>query len=200
MINETTWKRIFTPKWNHEDVLTDTEWSSIVDGDTLRLSFQGSISKLDWRQNFQGWRIPYKRMKKLFFVHAGFLKKWKAVENEIIQLCSNPAVKKVEVYGFSQGAAVATLCVESLGYHFPKKIVSGIVYGSPRVVSIFGAKEFSSRINLIRVEYGNDLVTKVPPIFLLYKHVGTCYHIGEKRRWWKFSVKQHSGAYYKGGE
>ena len=198
-INNETWNRIFIPNWNHINAVSDTEWYSEIGGETLILSFQGSGSKLDWFQNFNFWVKPYHNMDKIFMVHSGFLKKYKSVRDEIIKLVCNSedTIKIIEVYGFSQGAALATLCVEDMEYMFPEKSVSGIVYGSPRVVSFFGAKEFDSRINLLRVEAGNDAVTKLPPFLLFYKHVGTKLHIGEKKKRWKFSIKQHTGQYYK---
>lgn len=196
-VNNTIWNRIFRPNWNHEDVDSDTEWSHVVEGDTLRLSFQGSMSKLDWLQNFMVWRVPYRNMERKFRVHAGFLKKVKAIREDVYFLTADPEITKIETYGFSQGAPIAILMAEIIKYHYPPKDVSAIVYGCPRFISVFGAKEFERRIDITRVEYGNDIVTKIPPWLLLYKHVGKCIHIGEKRKWWKFSIKQHCESQYK---
>ncbi len=196
-LNQTVWNRTFRPGWNHENKETDTEWSSKIEGDTLILSFQGSLSKLDWIQNFMLWKKPYKRMKKWFFIHTGFLKKWKSIQEAVFKIVVDSNVKKVLLYGFSQGAGIATVALEDVAFNFPELDVKGIVYGSPRVISLFGSKEFNSRIDLVRVEYGNDIVTKIPPCWLFFKHVGKRFRFGEKRRWWKFSIKQHCESAYK---
>ena len=52
---------------------TNTEYRLDIDYEnkTVIVSFQGSGSKIDWRQNFTFYKKPYKHMKHLFFVHAG---------------------------------------------------------------------------------------------------------------------------------
>lgn len=54
-------------------------------------------------------------------------------------------------------------------------------------------------MNLFRINYKNDLVSKLPPFWFGYKHVGNLYQIGKKS--WNFlipsSVYNHDVNIYK---
>lgn len=189
------WQEAVKGPWITEKS-TDTQYKIEEDQDSIIISFQGSVSKKDWLQNFMFWKRPYKEMTKTFFVHAGFLKKYKAVHDVIIHrvLSTN---KKVKIRGYSQGAALALLCHEDM-YFWTTEQPDTIVFGCPRVFSIFGWKTLKKRLsNVKRIENSNDAVTKIPFGWMLYKHYGIKIHIGNKKRWWKLSFKDHLPSSYK---
>jgi len=174
-----------TGKWINGDL--DTQYRIEETEDTIKITFQGSVSVLDWFHNFDFLVKPYRGMPKLFFVHRGFLKKWKAVRDNIMSRVISSG-KAVEIYGFSQGAALAQLCHEAILFHsgFQPKTV---VFGSPKVFGWFNKKELDDRLYRVeRYENGRDIVTGVP--FFLYRHYGLLKKIGKWGRI-KTSIKDH---------
>jgi len=167
------WNWGTTGSWKKDDG-TDTQYKYEVINSVLYIAFQGSDSKLDWWQNFSFWKKPYKRMKKIWFAHAGFLKKWKSVEKAIANAIIDEAFNRVVIFGFSQGAGIATLCHEWIWFTYPalRDKLSTIVCGSPRVIGTFS--KISERFdNLNRFSIVKDIVTKVPFFWMFYKHVGS---------------------------
>jgi len=166
------WKWTTEGPWIKEES-TDTEYKWQIEAGMLSIAFQGSVSKLDWWQNFSFWVKPYRGMDRLWFAHAGFLKKWKAVEMDIKKIIDAGGFDVIGVSGFSQGAAVATLCHEWIWFHYPslRNNLFTTVYGSPRVIAF--SWKISERFDqLARVDITTDFVTKVPPCIIGYKHVG----------------------------
>ena len=168
--------------FNNVDEETQTEYHfSIINKDTLLISFQKSRQKLDWLHNFCFWKKPYKNMEETFFVHWGFLKKYKAIQAHIHRAIGEFAPKKILLRGYSQGGALSILCHEDIGWNYPCIDVQTIVFGSPRVFSIFNHRILKERLkNVIRVTYWGDLVTFVPPIIFGYRHYGGAIKIGKK--------------------
>jgi len=176
------------------DGALDTQYRIEETDSSITVTFQGSCSKLDWRQNFSFWKLPYKGMKHLFFVHAGFDNKYRAVKDDIMQDVGEAVAlgKKVTVSGYSQGAALAQRHFEDVWYNVTKDVV-GIGFGTPMSFSIWGSKYLKERfVNFTRVENGNDIVTKLAGWLFGYRHYGKVIHIGSKRRFWKFSIKDHT--------
>ena len=177
--------------WTTEES-TDTQYRITETDDLITIDFQGSCSGLDWLQNFSFWKKPYKNMPKVFFVHAGFLKKYKAVRDVIHGVCRKSPGKDVMIRGYSQGAALAQLCYEDIWFNFPASMAKGIGFGTPRVFGIWNFRALNDRLEkFLRVENGNDIVCHLPPWLFLYKHYGTKKHVGSKRHWWKYSIKDH---------
>lgn len=93
------------------------DYSFKEDGETLYILFQGSSQKVDWLQNFNFPKKPYKDMEIPYRVHGGFLKCWKQVEDiiiEKIQEKENDIYKfnRIIVSGYSHGGALAQFCHE----------------------------------------------------------------------------------------
>lgn len=171
---------------------TDTQWKHETVGGVLYIAFQGSVSRLDWLQNIMFWKKPYKRMKKVWFAHAGFVKKWKAVEDDV--LIAAEGTDKIMVSGFSQGAAIAQLCFESIRFHFPDKKSSCLVYASPLVFGMVSSRNVMDRIEDIQlIERHHDLICKMPPRWMLYRKAGVPKMVD---KWWPVSFrfkKTHMG-------
>lgn len=175
-----------------EDEKTCTQWKAEEIDGVLYIAFQGSVSRLDWLQNFSFWKKPYKRMWKIWFAHAGFVKKWRAVENDILEKVKD--VDKIIVTGFSQGGAVAQLCHESIRFHYPDIDCSCVAFGAPRVFSVIGLWDIRKRLDGIQlIERHHDIVCKVPPVWMLYRKAVKPVRID---KWWPLSfrfVKTHMG-------
>ena len=148
----------------------DTQWAFKTTDNTLFIKFQGTCSTTDWKQNFMFWKRPYKRMKGVWFAHAGFVRKWKAVEDAVLDIIATAEVRSVVVSGFSQGAALAQLCHEAIAFHFPEKKCNCYAFGSPRVFGLIGFRHIRKRLVGIKlIERHHDLVCKVPLRLMLYR-------------------------------
>ena len=163
----------------NEHIETDTEWFHHIDGATLYLSFQGSISRLDWIQNIQGSKVPYRDMPRKFKVHKGFLKKWRAIREEVDSLVTDQ-IAEVIIAGFSQGGALAQLAHEDILFNHGIRATT-VAFGSPRVFSWGIPKERLKGV--VRVQYGGDMVTGLAPWIMGYKHGGQLSTLG-KWPWW----------------
>jgi triacylglycerol lipase len=162
-----------------EDKETDTEWGYEKRNCVLIVGFQGSGSKLDWQQNFDFLKTPYRNMEQKFRVHRGFLKKWKAIQDDVVKLITDD-IEFVIFVGYSRGGGIAVLAHEDIWYRFPhlRERLFSITYGAPRVVSWFAPKERFE--NVIRIQYGWDIVPGLPPWILGYKHIGAVQKYGPR--------------------
>lgn len=148
--------------------------------DTLRLLFEKSNGLKDWKNNFHFPAKPYKHMGQIWLCHRGFLKVWKAIEPYVAEVIMDPRVKKIEIIGYSHGAAIALLCYEYCVFHRPDTEVKGVGFGCPRVFWGTVSKEVKSRFdNFIVVRNGRDIVTHVPPAILGFRHISEVLQIGE---------------------
>ena len=150
------------------------------DGDVLQIFFEKSDGKEDWKNNFCFPAKPYKRMEHVWFCHRGFLKVWKSIEPYVAPEISNPDVHKIEIVGYSHGAAIALLCYEYCIFNRPDIVVQGVGFGCPRVFWGFVPKSVKERFNNFKVvRNGKDIVTHVPPALFGFRHISEVIKIGE---------------------
>ena len=166
----------------------DVDYALERRGDELRLWFESSSGTEDWRKNLCFPAQPYRDMagEATWYVHRGFLKAWKSVEELVADAISDLSLKRVTVIGYSHGAAIAVLCHEYIWYHRPDLRASlfGYGFGCPRVLwgkrneaLLFRWEHFTVIRNL------DDIVTHLPPAIFGYFHVGTLLALGEKGRY-----------------
>lgn len=151
------------------------------EGNTLRLLFEESNGRTDWRNNFRFLAIPkkpYKGMDVTWFVHRGFNRVWKVIEPHLAELITDPTVERIDIAGYSHGGGVALLCFEYCRYHRPEIPVTGVGFGAPRVLWGPIPKAVKERVEgFVVVRNSLDIVTHVPPVFLGYRHTGTICQI-----------------------
>lgn len=156
------------------------DFALLRDGDVLKIFFECSDGKEDWKNNFDFPAKPYKHMKNLWFCHRGFLKVWKSIEAHISADINNPDIKKIEIVGYSHGAAIALLCYEYCIFNRPECDVQGVGFGCPRVFWGFVPRAVKERFKNFRVvRNGNDIVTHVPPALFGFRHISTVVKIGQ---------------------
>jgi len=169
----------FNPAFPYKqlDALRDVELSMGIKDRALYLGFLGSITIKDWIQNFKLWKKPYKQMKKLFFVHAGFLEIYKICREEIhTYIASHKAeFDSIHISGHSLGGAIGTLCFEDMAYLKETDVISaeitGLVTGSPRVFGFLGISIIRERCKgLLRLVNNNDIVPRIPFVWMMYSH------------------------------
>jgi len=84
--------------------------------------------------------------------------------------------KPLWLCGHSLGGAMANICAARAMLSYIKTEPEGVfTYGSPRV----GCKKYVSHVKLAHYRWvnNNDIVTRVPPMFLGYRHSGTEMYI-----------------------
>lgn len=172
------------------------------DCENVSIVFKGTDSKAEWAQNFMFCKkkIPYGFDNTCVKVHSGFMNAYnnEKVRDRILSLVPKSA-KYIKVTGHSRGGALAVLCCADLKANFPKADIENYIYGCPRVGNKEFAKNYDKNIpKTVRVENGNDFVTKIPPVVFGYRHVGSPFRIGAKSIPFVYSLKDHKpGEYYK---
>ncbi len=161
----------------------------------LTITFRGSNSATDWHHNLDFWKkcIPYGNCDSKIRVHSGFLSAYKDPHvRERIHRYVTEDIHSIRVMGHSLGAAMAVLCGVDLQYNFPHRDYEVYLFGCPRV----GNKAFQTSYNrrvfkTLRVENGNDIVTKIPLWIMGYRHVGIPIRVGAPRLPFVFSLHAH---------
>ncbi len=183
----------FNPKFPYQklDTKEDVEISIGIKNRVLYITFLGSVSFKDWLNNFKFWVKPYKRMKHTFFVHAGFIKIYKICRPVVHEWISKTSeYDEIIINGHSLGGAITTLCLEDIEFLRESGIHNKPCWAfasGPRVFAFINNKIIKKRcMNLFRINYKNDLVSKLPPFLFGYKHVGNLYQIGKKS--WNFLI------------
>jgi len=164
---------------NRENKSTSTQWYVHREGETVYMSFQGSVDKMDWMQNFSFWKIPYKNMAVKFWVHSGIFGKYKSIRDEVLKEVAT--AKKVVLSGFSQGAGIATFAHEDILYHYPHIEIESTAYSGPRVLGWFAPKKRWATLQ--RFTFRCDLIPGLPPWLFGFKHVGNHSHLGKGPKW-----------------
>ena len=167
----------------------------------LNITFRGSNSEKDWKTNlaYQKKTIPYENTASKIRVHKGFINAYKSpLVRDVIHRQITNNIYQVKITGHSQGAALAILCAVDLQFNFPDRDYEAVVFGSPRVGNRAFQKSYNKRVfKTMRVENGNDIVTKLPFIFMGYRHVGMKLHVGMPRLPGVFCAEDHyPQAYY----
>ncbi len=163
------------------------DYSLRREGNTLYLFFQPSIDLEDWKNNLDFPAKPYQRMEDtVWHAHRGFLRVWKAVEPYLQGAVGDRTIKRMEVIGYSHGAALAVFCHEYIWFHRPdlRASLKGYGFGCPRVVWGGLNREVGERwSNFTVIRNLNDPITYLPPAVLGYRHVGNLLEIGQKGRY-----------------
>ena len=174
-----------------------------LNGDTIYVLFQHSNGALDWINNldflakpfrsirglcsqaFAGKAEPYKHMNESWKCHRGFLRVWKAMQDEIVcimnDLVDSECTKRIVCAGYSHGAAIALLATEDMAFRYGDSCtVEGYGFGGPRV--LYGEVPDTVLDRLKRftvIRNVPDLVTHLPPKAFGFKHTNVM-EIGKK--------------------
>ncbi len=154
-----------------------------LENGTLMIYFEHSHGSEDWTNNLNFRIRPYDNMHPAWYCHAGFLKVFKSLLPHLMPYIEHADTHRVAVVGYSHGGALAILCHEAVRYHRPDlgKNLRTFAFGAPRV--IYGAlpPPVKSRFReLYLIQNEDDIVTRLPPAILGYRHVGSVIRIGEK--------------------
>ncbi|MDD4773065.1 MAG: hypothetical protein PHZ09_05600, partial [Eubacteriales bacterium] len=107
----------------------------------------------------------------------------------LIDIINDKKIESATVCGYSHGAALAVLCHEYIWFNRPdlRSRLNGYGYGGPRV--LWGQSIPRERWkNFIRVCNTGDIVTRLPPKLLGYRHAGKPLYIGERGKYNKVTA------------
>lgn len=184
------YQRCLKAKYIH--VENDGDYALERKGGILYLYLQWSHGKVDWRNNFNFWAKPYKRMGCKWYCHRGFLKVWKSIEPYIKNEICDPTVKGVVIVGYSHGAALAGLAHEYVWFNRPdlRSHLVGLGFGAPRFYWGFRVKtKLKERwANFHPIRNIDDIVTHLPPAAFGFCHVNKLIKIGKKGKFNKISA------------
>jgi hypothetical protein len=118
---------------------------------------------------------------KMCGIHGGFNRAFESAYPTILNEAYRVGLNKVVVYGYSMGAAYATL----MHMHLKANSIdsSCIVFGSPRIFWFPGKIERELLSDVLRVEVYCDIVTCLPPAITGFRHIGYERKVGKKRLW-----------------
>lgn len=178
-----------------DDAASEVQALIVKENNTLYITFRGSNSKKDWQTNLTFWQktIPYGNTASKIRVHTGFIQAYKSpgVRDKIHALMTSD-VLYIQVAGHSHGAALSILCAVDLEYNFPRRDYRVFLFGCPRVGNRAFQKSYDRRVpQTVRVENGNDIITKIPFASWGFHHVGTLLHIGPPRLPLVYSCNDH---------
>lgn len=152
----------------------------------LVLAFRGTEAT-EWndiKADVNAWPVVAETIGR---VHRGFKEEvdtlWPILENELVH-----NTKNLWFCGHSLGGAMATICASRCKLSYINSNPVGLfTYGSPRV----GTKKYVThcQIEHIRWVNNNDIVTRVPPAWMGYHHVGREMYLnayGKVRRMTKY--------------
>jgi hypothetical protein len=153
------------------------------EGQTTYLYFEASNGLADWKRNLCFPAKAYSGMNGVWYAHYGFLSAWKAVEPIIEARLEREKPSAIVSVGYSQGAAIATLCHEYLYYRrtVPHTSLIGYGFAAPRV--LWGRVDEERWKGFTVIRNLDDLVTHLPPRTLGFRHVGRMLEIGERGRY-----------------
>ncbi len=180
---------------------TDIQYILRVYPKRILVAFRGTDSCRDMLTNLDFFKktVCNIRNTENVRIHRGFLKSY--TEAKIFDAISKyitDEIKDIELTGHSYGGALALICAADLLCHFPDKNYDVVVFGAPRIGNRAFAKFYNSHLPYtVRIENGNDIITKLPPPIFGYRHVGEKFHIGTVRNPFFYSFKEHSLCSYR---
>jgi predicted lipase len=132
------------------------------------------------QEEFEPIKDPYTDQETPIRMHRGFTRAYLSVRDRIHTAVKDKDLATVIVTGHSLGGALATLCGLDLEYNFSEKFsVTVYTYGSPRVGNRDFVFAYNRRVpNTFRFYYGRDIVTRVPRLWMGYRHVSKALGLG----------------------
>ncbi len=185
-----------------ENTETDTEYRLDIDhkAQTIKLSFQGSSRfirdgkiTIDWRQNFDFLKKPYKHMKHIFFVHRGIHNKYQSVRDDIYNKIKDLKDYDMYIFGFSQGGGLDYCAHEDYWYKGFDPIT--YAFASPRIFGWWNCRILKERFKKFHIVINvNDIVPKLPPVLFGFRHYGIKHKIGKLKITFPWNLaKEHMG-------
>lgn len=149
---------------------------------TLCIGFRGTTGDAEWINNFDFYKtdIPFDNIPTDIEVHLGFIDRYRVVRTWLLDYVGKSGAKKILFTGHSLGATTSTYACIDIAMNFPFIEIKNIVFGSPRSGNKPFREYFNTLIkNSLNFRYRNDIVSRVPPEKLKYKHIANFVWLAE---------------------
>ncbi len=169
-------------------------------GDVLCITFRGTDSLKDILSDSRFFRnkLPFCNPDGRVKIHRGFLNAYMSpgIYDRIHSYITDE-IREIYICGHSLGGALSLVCGYDLFCLFPQKKYHITVFGCPRIGNLAFKNEFNRFLpDTLRIENGNDIVTKIPPAVFGFHHVGNLRHTGKARIYGIYSIADHSVSEY----
>ena len=192
------------------DVLFNTETENVLyynkKKNAIIVSFRGTSSKSDVLTDLKVF--PSKAFGRNFRVHSGFLKAYldtlknDGLAEKVVRAIVETKADKLVFTGHSLGGALAMIAYLDFFEALKSLSVSSrvITFGQPRLLYGKARKnEFVVKSNLgeyaLRIINGRDLVSKLPPFWMGYRHSGKVLQL-PSRKYDMFGILAHTSDNY----
>lgn len=183
---------------SNEMVFGDDYGFSVVGRRRVIVSFQGTgtltdsdtAGKIrDWVSNLRAFPDAGVRERSGYTIHDGFYEGWRPFKDSIDSLLEVTRDREWFITGHSRGGALAALCARHIAKN-RGKACSCVTYCAPAQ----GGKKYRDEVNklpidLTNVVHGADIVPKMPPKILGYRHAGKTYRW--KENWWHYILPSY---------
>jgi len=150
---------------------TDTHALALADGGDLIVAFRGTADLRNWLTDLECAKSEFKIHGLKLKVHAGFLRAWLSIRDEVSALVSSRAPGPASLFltGHSLGGALAMLAAMDL-----QGVAACYTFGQPRVGAPAFANAYNAflRARTFRVVNSDDLVPRLPWLLASYRHAG----------------------------
>lgn len=163
-----------------------------IDIHTMVICFRGTNGDAEWKNNFrlfskqESCSLNFGNFPKGSKAHPGFVANYKPVRKWLEKIIEDENPRRVIMAGHSLGAVKAALGVLDMQSVFTDKSFCWVGEGSPRFGNDILVNFFDERFpNSISIKLGLDIVTKVPPVKLGYRHTANFARLQR----WKVLIK-----------
>ncbi len=149
---------------------------------------KGSHSLSDWLLNLALWTRSMEKFALPYRIHAGFyhlltqesaparnddtlgLSVFERLLDTLLPMLANG--KKITFTGHSSGGAISCVCADYLERCFPKSVKRVVTFGQPAIGNWAFKRHYRLKHKTYRICCDIDIVTFMPPLPLIYWHVG----------------------------
>nr|WP_211091969.1 lipase [Vibrio agarilyticus] len=148
---------------------------------------KGSHSLFDWLLNFLAWPASCRQLNLPYRIHYGFyrlmtqlsydspppqsLNVLQELESILVPLIQRG--KHISITGHSSGGAIGTVLGDYLSRKYPKCIKRIVTFGQPAIGNWQFHQRYLLKSRTYRICCDLDIVTFMPPLPLVYWHVGS---------------------------
>lgn len=153
----------------------------------LCIGFRATDEKQDWRDNFNIRKVNHHGGQ----FHSGFYRSvnlvWRVIEEAHKELVKKTdkegVVRPLFITGHSLGGAMATVATARWLLEGDRQFTATYTFGQPRAVTKETAKllDEKCKTKFFRFHNNNDIVPRIPPRVIGYKHVGTVVYIDKDK-------------------
>jgi hypothetical protein len=148
--------------------------------DKVIISFKSTKEIMDFIIDGLAFKVRFHHSKHKIRAHAGFVLAYNSIRKKVMSVIKQ-CVKdgdRITFLGHSLGGALTTLALLDFESSFPDSPLSAYTIGSPRVLDEKSAKKVEEIVDYASRGWNNrDLITKVPPKWMGFRHVGDSYRV-----------------------